>query len=139
MAYAIVIWGFAPNGLAANSARDVGGRLAALTLWGSDASGGRYAAIAALTNIPAMLLAALFYEIFFHDSSRGTFVLINSIPFEASVLTMIIHPVLPPAQRDFLYGHKAHEEHRENAHGRSPERPLSDTGSTQKADIEHHA
>ncbi|EJD06583.1 aquaporin-like protein [Fomitiporia mediterranea MF3/22] len=114
LAYAVVIWGFAPNALAANSARDVGGRLAALTLWGKDASGGNYAAIAALTNIPAMLLAALFYEIFFHDSSR----------------------VLPPAQRDFLFGHKAHEEHRDNAHGvrAGANQALSDSGSSHEAD-----
>ena len=35
------------------------------------ASGGKYAALAALTNIPAMLFAALLYEIFLTDSSRG--------------------------------------------------------------------
>ena len=70
-AYACVIWGFAPNGLAANSARDVGGRMAAMTIYGRGAAGGRYAAIAALTNIPAMLTAVLFYETFFFDSSRG--------------------------------------------------------------------
>ncbi|KAL5525799.1 hypothetical protein ACEPAG_7136 [Sanghuangporus baumii] len=115
LAYAIVIWGFAPNALAANSARDVGGRLAALTLWGTEASGGRYAAIAALTNIPAMLLAALFYEFFFHDSSR----------------------VLPPAQRDFLFGHKAHDEHSENTHGLG--KPLSPQSSVHKAEVEHEA
>ncbi|EED83519.1 hypothetical protein POSPLDRAFT_94633 [Postia placenta Mad-698-R] len=68
--YAIVIWGYAPVGLAANSARDVGGRLAALTLWGLPASGGRYAAIAALTNIPATLLAGVFYEFVLNDSNR---------------------------------------------------------------------
>ncbi|PCH42982.1 aquaporin-like protein [Wolfiporia cocos MD-104 SS10] len=68
--YAVVIWGYAPVGLAANSARDVGGRLAALTLWGARASGGRYAAIAALTNIPATLLAGVFYELVFNDPDR---------------------------------------------------------------------
>ncbi|KAI0920058.1 hypothetical protein AcW1_007349 [Taiwanofungus camphoratus] len=69
-AYAVVIWGYAPVGLAANAARDVGGRLAALTIWGKQASGGRYAALAALTNIPATLLAGVFYELVLHDSSR---------------------------------------------------------------------
>ncbi|OCH92657.1 aquaporin-like protein [Obba rivulosa] len=68
--YAVVIWGYSPAGLAANSARDVGGRLAALTIWGSQASGGRYAAISALTNIPATLLASIFYETVFNDGSR---------------------------------------------------------------------
>jgi len=90
MTYAAAIWGYAPVGIAANTARDVGSRLMAMCIWGRQASGGNYAAIAALTNIVSMLAAALFYEIFFMDSSR----------------------VLPPAQLDFLYGHKAHEERR---------------------------
>ncbi|KAK7685270.1 hypothetical protein QCA50_011633 [Cerrena zonata] len=68
--YAFVIWGYAPAALAANSARDVGGRLAALTIWGKAASGGRYAAIAALTNIPATTLAVFFYQLLLGDSSR---------------------------------------------------------------------
>ncbi|KAI5122300.1 hypothetical protein M0805_002376 [Coniferiporia weirii] len=91
-AYAVAIWGYSPNGLAANTARDLGGRFAAMTIWGRAASGGRYAAIAALTNFVSMLIAAAFYEVFFTDSSR----------------------VLPPAQRDFLFGHEAHAEHKEN-------------------------
>ncbi|KAK7031617.1 aquaporin-like protein [Favolaschia claudopus] len=71
MAYAAVIWGFTPNGLAANSARDLGGRFAAMTIWGRDAAGrSGYAAIAALTNIPATILAYLFYEFMFYDSDR---------------------------------------------------------------------
>jgi len=85
-AYGAAIWGFAPANMAANSARDVGSRLMVLTIWGKQASGGAYAAIAALTNIPATILAVVVYEFFMVDSSR----------------------VLPPAQRDFLSGHKAH-------------------------------
>jgi len=69
-AYAIAIWGFAPTSIAANSARDIGGRLAAITIWGTKASGGTYAALAALTNIPAMLFGAFLYEFFLADSSR---------------------------------------------------------------------
>ncbi|KAF8583721.1 aquaporin-like protein [Ramaria rubella] len=87
--YAAVIWGYAPAGLAANSARDLGGRFMAMTVWGKAASGGTYAAIAALTNIPAMLLATLVYELILTDSSR----------------------VLPRAQQEFLNGHKAHLDH----------------------------
>ncbi|KLO17199.1 aquaporin-like protein [Schizopora paradoxa] len=90
LTYAAAIWGYAPVGLAANSARDVGARLFAMCIWGRQASGGNYAALAALTNIVSMIASATFYEIFFTDSSR----------------------VLPPAQLDFLYGHKAHEERR---------------------------
>jgi hypothetical protein len=43
--------------VAANSARDIGARLMALTIWGKQAAGGSYAAIAALTNILATILA----------------------------------------------------------------------------------
>lgn len=43
-----------------------------MTIWGTDASGGAYAAIAALTNIPATICGALFYEFICLDSSRGT-------------------------------------------------------------------
>ena len=58
-----MVWGYAPIGLAANSARDLGGRFAALTLFGRAASGGNYAALASLTNIPATLLAGVFYVV----------------------------------------------------------------------------
>jgi hypothetical protein len=44
-----------------------------MTIYGKAASGGNYAALAALTNIPAMLFAALLYEVFFTDSDRGVF------------------------------------------------------------------
>ena len=58
--------------MAANAARDVGGRLAAITIWGKIAAGRKgYAAIAALTNIPATLFAAFLYEMFLTDSDRG--------------------------------------------------------------------
>jgi len=91
-AYLIVIIGFAPVGLAANPARDIGGRLAAISIWGLRASGGRYAAITALTGIPATIVAFVCYEIFFTDSSR----------------------VITPAHREFMEGHQAHMEHRQN-------------------------
>jgi len=58
--------------VAANTARDVGGRLAAIAIWGTKANGGSYAAIAALTNILATLLAYALYEFVLKDSSRGT-------------------------------------------------------------------
>ncbi|KAJ7622149.1 aquaporin-like protein [Roridomyces roridus] len=70
MAYAVAIWSFSANGLAANAARDVGGRLVALTIWGLPAGGGSYAAMAALTNIPATLLAYLTYDLLLSDSDR---------------------------------------------------------------------
>ncbi|KAI0356340.1 aquaporin-like protein [Trametes cingulata] len=87
--YAVMVWGYSPVGVATNAARDVGARLMAITIWGLDAGGGKYAAIAALTNIPATLLAVAFYEFILADSSR----------------------VITPAHADFLAGHLAHEEH----------------------------
>jgi len=71
LAYAMIIWGYAPIGIAANTARDVGGRMMAVAIWGSKASGGAYAAIAALTNILATIVALIVYEGIFADSSRG--------------------------------------------------------------------
>ncbi|KAI0780178.1 aquaporin-like protein [Fomes fomentarius] len=82
-AYGVLIWGFAPIGLAANAARDLGGRFAALTLFGKDATGGNYAAIAALMSIPATLLAGLFYELIFNDSQRSTSLISSSSQFFA--------------------------------------------------------
>ncbi|KAI0745100.1 aquaporin-like protein [Earliella scabrosa] len=87
--YGAMVWGYATVGIATNAARDVGARLMALTIWGLPASGGSYAAIAALTNIPATLLAVLFYEFVLADSSR----------------------VITPAHVDWIAGHLAHEEH----------------------------
>ncbi|KAH9858518.1 aquaporin-like protein [Lenzites betulinus] len=72
LAYGVIVWGFAPVGLAANSARDLGGRFAAMTLFGGAASGGKYAALSALTNIPATLVAGVFYSLVFADSTRST-------------------------------------------------------------------
>lgn len=45
----------------------------ALTVWGLDAGGGPYAAITALTNIPATVLAAVLYETFLADYSRSEY------------------------------------------------------------------
>ncbi|KDQ11549.1 hypothetical protein BOTBODRAFT_67910 [Botryobasidium botryosum FD-172 SS1] len=70
LAYTALIWGYVPVTLAANAARDLGGRFAVLAIWGTSSWPGRYAAISALTNIPATILAALFYELFLADSSR---------------------------------------------------------------------
>jgi len=89
--YATVIWGFSPIGLAANSARDIGSRLMVLCIWGTKASGGPYAAISALTNIPATLLAAAIYDFLLRDCDR----------------------VVPHAQREFLAALEAKEMRKE--------------------------
>lgn len=83
-------------------------RIAALMIWGKPAAGGKYAAIAALTNIPATLFASLVYELIFVDSSRGSYLL----PIFHFVLnSQLQRAVLPRAQQDFLNGHKAHLTH----------------------------
>ena len=69
--YAVIIWGYAGPGLALNTARDLGGRFAAMTIFGAKANGGRYAAIAALTNIFATPLSYVIYQVAFADSARG--------------------------------------------------------------------
>jgi len=102
-AYGVAVWGYSPVGLAANAARDVGARMAALCIWGLKASGGRYAAIAALTNIPATVLAYCVYELILVDSSR----------------------VITPQHQAFLAGHQAHMEHSENL-GKFPRAPSDD-------------
>ncbi|KAJ7633598.1 aquaporin-like protein [Mycena polygramma] len=86
LAYAVAIWSFSANGLAANAARDVGGRLVALSVWGLPAGGGAYAALAALTNIPATLLSCVVYELMLSDSDR----------------------VVPAAHLEVLNAHKNH-------------------------------
>lgn len=78
--------------MSANSARDVGGRLMALTIWGRDAAGGRYAALAALTNILSMIVAVLFYEVFFTDSARGKQKKIKLLDNAPSLISHLSHP-----------------------------------------------
>ncbi|KAJ3487678.1 hypothetical protein NLI96_g3375 [Meripilus lineatus] len=115
-AYGVVVWGYSPIGLAANAARDVGGRLAALTIWGMKASGGRYAAIAALTNIPATILGIIFYELFFSDSSR----------------------VITSSHVEYIAAHQAHQEHSQShdLHRRRAGDTASSQTGDEKADIE---
>lgn len=76
LGYGMIIWGYAPIGLAANTARDIGGRMMAIAIWGTKASGGPYAALSALTNIFATWVSLVVYEAIFADSSRGTISLV---------------------------------------------------------------
>ncbi|KAI0683379.1 aquaporin-like protein [Cytidiella melzeri] len=106
LTYAVCIWGFALNGLSTNTARDLGTRFAAMSIWGTDAAGGKYAAIAALANIPATILGAVFYEVFLLDSSR----------------------VITPIHVSHIGAHLAHQEHCQ--HGKKPVRQDQETGKT---------
>ncbi|TFK88730.1 aquaporin-like protein [Polyporus arcularius HHB13444] len=87
--YALMVWSYSRVGVSTNSARDVGARLMALTIWGREAGGGPYAAITALTNISATLLAAVFYEAVLADYSR----------------------TVTPAHADFMAARLAHDQH----------------------------
>jgi hypothetical protein len=50
----------------------------ALTIWGRQAAGGPYAAISALTNIPATVLAFFLYNTLLGSSSKSTYMMIFS-------------------------------------------------------------
>ncbi|KAI0743405.1 aquaporin-like protein [Daedaleopsis nitida] len=108
LVYALMVWSYSRVGVATNSARDVGARLMALTVWGIDAGGGPYAAITALTNIPATMLAAVIYETFLADYSR----------------------TVTPAHADFLAARIAHEQHSQgvSAAEHSPSASVEDKG-----------
>lgn len=79
----------------------------ALTVWGMDAGGGPYAAITALTNIPATILAAVFYEAVFADYSRSA-TLTSCIQ---GILGLTSCAAVTPANADFLAARLAHEQH----------------------------
>ncbi|KAJ7056744.1 aquaporin-like protein [Mycena amicta] len=114
LAYACAIWGFAANGLSANAARDLGGRFAAFTIWGKGAVGASkgYVAIAALTNIPATVLAFVVHEVMFIDSDR----------------------VVSQANREFYDIHALHRRAHASKHGHEPHSgsDLSSSGSDHK-------
>ena len=106
----------------------------ALTIWGIDAGGGRYAAIAALTNIPATILAACFHEFILADSSRGMYLFLLHLPLrDADECPAVV----TPAHVDHMVGHKAHMEHSGLAPAPAERSSPSPTYSTEKrVDIE---
>jgi len=111
LAYGAAVWGFGVPGIALNTARDIGGRIFAVAIWGSEAAGGRYAAITALVNIPAIIFAAYIYEVFLTDSDR----------------------VITPAHLQFfeyMQGHARAEPHGSNV-------SYSETSSQEKNENQH--
>ena len=109
-----------------------------MTVWGMKASGGNYAALAALTNIPAMLLAASLYEFFLTDSSRGTISVFHRTCQHTD--HPLFYVVMPSAHMEFMIGHQKHrEEHGAPSHqilsGTSRKR-ASSMGSTTKEKLE---
>jgi hypothetical protein len=98
--------------VAANTARDVGGRLAAIAIWGTRANGGRYAAIAALTNIPATVSAYAFYEFFLKDSSRGAWlVIINHAFLGLDIYAVLVLTVIGKECHDSRTAYLEHRGH----------------------------
>lgn len=116
LTYGLMVWSYSPVGVAANSARDIGGRLAAISLWGLKAGSGRYAALVALTNIPATILGGLFYEFIFTDSSR----------------------VITPSHVDYLTALQIHaEQENQDAipHPRGPQASTTEIGTEGKTHV----
>ncbi|KAF2205230.1 aquaporin-like protein [Delitschia confertaspora ATCC 74209] len=71
LAYANMIWGFAPISISTNLARDLGPRIVAAIFFGGEAfSYYNYSWIALLVNIPATLFATGYYELLMRDSLK---------------------------------------------------------------------
>lgn len=83
LAYAVIIWSFALEGVALNTARDLGGRFACGVIYGSKCftTNKSYVALAALTNIPATFTGGLIYTLFLSDNKRPV---VNHPPNHAS-------------------------------------------------------
>jgi glycerol uptake facilitator-like aquaporin len=69
LAHANMIWGFAPNTMSTNLARDLGTRIVAAMFFGGEVfSYMNYSWIAVLVNIPATIFATAYYEFLMRDS-----------------------------------------------------------------------
>ncbi|GAA5914039.1 hypothetical protein JCM5296_003839 [Sporobolomyces johnsonii] len=88
LGYAVIIWGFAPNSVSLNAARDLGGRFACGAFYGRQCfnTSSGYTAIAALTTIPASLLGAAIQILLLSDSAR---MIVNAPPSHAEQVSII--------------------------------------------------
>ncbi|KAL8280828.1 hypothetical protein RQP46_006832 [Phenoliferia psychrophenolica] len=77
LAYSAIIIAFAPNSIALNAARDIGGRMACSTVYGSKCWPGSYAALSSLTNILATLCGAFIQTTMISDTARP---ITNNLP-----------------------------------------------------------
>lgn len=68
--YFITIVCYAPNGIALNTARDLGSRFAVACIWGRKAFPDRYTALTCLTNIAGTIVGAAFQTFFLADAVR---------------------------------------------------------------------
>lgn len=62
-----MVWGFAPQTISTNLARDLGTRIVAAIFFGGDAFH-KYSAISILVNIPATFFGTAIYEVVMRDS-----------------------------------------------------------------------
>ncbi|CEQ41292.1 SPOSA6832_03008 [Sporobolomyces salmonicolor] len=88
MGYAVIIWGFSPNSVSLNAARDLGGRFACGAFYGRQCfnTSSGYTAIAALTTIPASLIGAAIQTLLLSDSAR---MIVNAPPSHAEQVSII--------------------------------------------------
>lgn len=71
MIYTLAIWSFGNLNIGLNTAKDFPGRIIAASVIGRDAFTNKSTAwIGTLVNIPALMLAAVFYEVVFKDSQK---------------------------------------------------------------------
>lgn len=70
LTFIVAIACFASNGIAINSARDLGARFAMACIYGRKVFPGKYAALSALTNILATQVGAMFQLLFMSDTVR---------------------------------------------------------------------
>lgn len=70
LAFAVIVLGNSFGSVATNTGRDLGARLACGAIWGRECFPAKYSAIAALTNIPATVLAIGAYTFFLSDTRR---------------------------------------------------------------------
>lgn len=80
--YATIIWGLTDLGLSLNTARDLGGRMACAAVFGRKCftASSSYTAIAALANIPAVIVGGLIQILFLSDSARPILLLPETTP-----------------------------------------------------------
>ncbi|MBO0797128.1 MAG: hypothetical protein J2P36_40130 [Ktedonobacteraceae bacterium] len=69
LAYAVMIWGFAPVGISTNLAKDLGCRAVTTIFFGAEAwTYHTYWWVSLFVNIPATLFATCYYEMVLRDS-----------------------------------------------------------------------
>lgn len=110
-----------------------------MTLFGIGATGGKYAAIAALTNLFATPLSCVIYDFAFGDAARGAQSPPYFVVWESMILTGSIFVVMTPSHKDFWLAHRAHAELRDEGtvEFRRDSQEVIGTPVKEKQDIQH--